>query len=118
MFASITSLGATGTGVTGIFGILLCLNTPVKYILMFLIAAGVAFVLTWIFGYENKKEDDKKVEKDTLKETTALSCLRFPNIEETFLLSPCITPHTVILNFVNLLSYFITTIIQSQYLHF
>ena len=38
--------------------------------------------------------------------------------EETFLLSPCIPPHTVILNFVNLLSYFITTIIQSQYLHF
>ena len=73
MFASITSLGATGTGVTGIFGILLCLNTPVKYILMFLIAAGVAFVLTWIFGYENKKEDDKKVEKDTLKETVVNS---------------------------------------------
>lgn len=73
MFASIISLGATGTGVTGIFGILLCLNTPVKYILMFLIAAGVAFVLTWIFGYENKKEDDKKVEKDTLKETVVNS---------------------------------------------
>ncbi len=53
MFASITSLGATGTGVTGIFGILLCLNAPVKYILMFAISAGVAFVLSWIFGYKN-----------------------------------------------------------------
>ena len=59
MFASITGLGATGTGVTGIFGILLCLNAPVKYILMFLISAGVAFVLTWLFGY-----------KDTEPETT------------------------------------------------
>lgn len=57
MFASITSLGATGTGVTGIFGVLLCLNAPVKYILMFLIAAGVSFVLTWMFGYENQKEE-------------------------------------------------------------
>ena len=55
MFASITELGATGTGVTGIFGILLCLNAPVKYILMFLIAAGVSFVLTWMFGYKNEK---------------------------------------------------------------
>ncbi len=54
MFASITSLGATGTGVTGIFGILLCLNSPIKYILMFVISAGVAFVLTWLFGYKNE----------------------------------------------------------------
>lgn len=53
MFASITSLGATGTGVTGIFGILLCLNAPVKYILMFVISAGVAFALSWMFGYKN-----------------------------------------------------------------
>lgn len=56
MFASISGLGATGTGVTGIFGILLCLNAPVKYILMFVIAAGVAFVLTWLFGYKDEPE--------------------------------------------------------------
>ena len=53
MFASITGLGASGTGVTGIFGILLCLGSPIKYILMFLIAAGVSFVLTWLFGYKD-----------------------------------------------------------------
>ena len=40
LFASVTGLGATGTGVTGIFGILLCLNNPVSYILMFVIAFG------------------------------------------------------------------------------
>lgn len=56
MFASITSLGATGTGVTGIFGILLCLNAPVKYILMFAISAGVAFALSWMFGYKNASQ--------------------------------------------------------------
>ena len=54
MFASITGLGASGTGVTGIFGILLCLGSPIKYILMFTIAAGVSFVLTWLFGYKDK----------------------------------------------------------------
>ena len=45
---SITKLGATGTGVTGIFGILLCINQPVQYMIMFAAAFGVAFALTWV----------------------------------------------------------------------
>lgn len=57
MFASISGLGATGTGVTGIFGVLLCLNAPVKYILMFVIALGVSFVLSWLFGYQDAKPE-------------------------------------------------------------
>ena len=61
LFASVTGLGATGTGVTGIFGILLCLNNPVSYILMFVIAFGVAFVLTWLFGYKNVAADESTV---------------------------------------------------------
>ena len=61
LFASVTGLGATGTGVTGIFGILLCLNNPVSYILMFVIAFGVAFVLTWLFGYKNAEADKSAV---------------------------------------------------------
>lgn len=48
MFASIVALGAAGTGVTGIFGILLCLSQPVQYIIMFAIAAGVSFGLSFI----------------------------------------------------------------------
>ncbi|WP_394922226.1 glucose PTS transporter subunit IIA [uncultured Robinsoniella sp.] len=54
LYASVVGLGATGTGVTGIFGILLCLNQPVHYLIMMLISAGTAFVLTWLFGYKNK----------------------------------------------------------------
>lgn len=53
LFASVTALGATGTGVTGIFGILLCLNQPLSYLLMMAISIGVAFVLTWMFGYKD-----------------------------------------------------------------
>lgn len=53
LFASITGLGATGTGVTGIFGILLCLNQPLTYVIMFGISIGVAFALTWLFGYKD-----------------------------------------------------------------
>lgn len=65
MFASITSLGATGTGVTGIFGILLCLNAPIKYILMFVISAGVAFALSWMFGYKNAPQTANAAPKKT-----------------------------------------------------
>ena len=43
MFASIAGLAASGTGVTGIFGILLCLNQPVQYVIMFAISGVVAF---------------------------------------------------------------------------
>ncbi|MDM8299293.1 PTS beta-glucoside transporter subunit IIBCA [Collinsella tanakaei] len=48
MFASIVGLAAAGTGVTGIFGILLCLNQPVQYIIMFAIAAAVSFGLSFV----------------------------------------------------------------------
>jgi PTS system sucrose-specific IIC component len=44
---SITQLGATGTGVTGLFGILLCINQPLQYIIMFCAAFGVAFAITF-----------------------------------------------------------------------
>ena len=75
LFASISSLGATGTGVTGIFGILLCLNNPVSYILMFVIAFGAAFVLTWLFGYKdtNVSEKTESVEAVGDKSTTEKS---------------------------------------------
>ena len=49
-----------GTGVTGIFGLLLCLNDPLNYIIMFLISAGVAFALTWMFGYKDKELAESK----------------------------------------------------------
>lgn len=57
LYASIVGLGATGTGVTGIFGLLLCLNDPLNYIIMFLISAAVAFALTWLFGYKDPVEE-------------------------------------------------------------
>ena len=67
LFASVTALGATGTGVTGIFGILLCLNQPLSYLLMMAISIGVAFVLTWMFGY---KDSVSETCQDAEKEKT------------------------------------------------
>lgn len=55
LFSSITQLGASGTGVTGLFGVLLCLNMPVQYILMMAISIGVSFALTWLFGYKDEE---------------------------------------------------------------
>lgn len=78
MFASITSLGATGTGVTGIFGILLCLNAPVKYILMFAISAGVAFALSWMFGYKNAPQTANHAPETTDKTLEAAPAFTEP----------------------------------------
>lgn len=60
LYASIVGLGATGTGVTGIFGLLLCLHDPVNYMIMFLISAGVAFALTWVLGYKDAPAEKKE----------------------------------------------------------
>ena len=64
LYASIVGLGATGTGVTGIFGLLLCLHDPLNYIIMFLISAGVAFALTWVFGYKDPEDSAKEEGKE------------------------------------------------------
>ncbi|MDO4436895.1 MAG: PTS transporter subunit EIIC [Coriobacteriaceae bacterium] len=53
LVCALTHLAASGTGVTGIFGILLCLSQPVQYVVMFLVAAGVAFGLSYLL-YQDK----------------------------------------------------------------
>lgn len=63
LYASVVGLGATGTGVTGIFGILLHLHNPLNYIIAMLIAFGVAFVLTGILGFEEDTEETKDTEE-------------------------------------------------------
>lgn len=57
LYASIVGLGATGTGVTGIFGILLHLHNPLNYIIAMAIAFGVAFIITGILGFEEETEE-------------------------------------------------------------
>lgn len=52
LYASLVHLGAKGTGVTGIFGILLCLNQPLQYLIEMVIAVGVAFVISFLI-YKN-----------------------------------------------------------------
>lgn len=80
LYASIVGLGATGTGVTGIFGLLLCLHDPLNYIIMFLIAAGVSFALTWMFGYKDPEEPVKTAAKiETAEAAPAVHMETEPN---------------------------------------
>ena len=56
LYASIVHLGAKGTGVTGIFGILLCLEQPVQYLIEMVIAVGVAFTISFLLYRDAKPE--------------------------------------------------------------
>ena len=49
-------LAASGTGVTGIFGILLCISQPWQYVIMFAVAFGVAFGLSLLL-YKDKASE-------------------------------------------------------------
>ena len=56
LFGSLTGLGATTYGVTGIPGLLAINNIPI-YVIELLIASGIAFAVTMIIWKEEKPED-------------------------------------------------------------
>ena len=70
LYASLVHLGAKGTGVTGIFGILLCLEQPVQYVIEMAIAVGVAFVISFIIYKDQKpKAETAGIEAKAAAET-------------------------------------------------
>lgn len=71
LYASIVNLGATGTGVTGIFGILLHLHNPLNYVIAMAIAFGVAFVLTGVLGFKEDEDESTQTEEENEKGTNA-----------------------------------------------
>lgn len=71
MYASLVGLGASGTGVTGIFGLLLCLHDSVNYIIMMAISVGVAFALTWFFGFKDEESVPQKASEPQPRPATA-----------------------------------------------
>ena len=88
LYASLVHLGAKGTGVTGIFGILLCLNQPLQYLIEMVIAVGVSFVISFLIykdaepkaatadaaetaAVENMETTDAVATDDTAADTTA-----------------------------------------------
>lgn len=71
LYASIVGLGATGTGVTGLFGILLHLHRPMQYIITIAIAIGVSFVLTWILWKDEEPKKTEQTQQITVEEQKA-----------------------------------------------
>ncbi|WP_068539873.1 PTS beta-glucoside transporter subunit IIBCA [Olegusella massiliensis] len=68
-----TNLSAAGTGVTGIFGILLCIANPVGYIIMFAAAFAVAFGITWTIYSDDAdvKKQGKNLPEQAIASTQA-----------------------------------------------
>ena len=59
LVCALTSLAASGTGVTGIFGILLCLAQPVQYAIMFAVAAVVSFAISFVLYKDEPKASEQ-----------------------------------------------------------
>ena len=78
LYASLVHLGAKGTGVTGIFGILLCLNQPLQYIIEMAISVGVAFVISFII-YKDKEPATQTAKTEAAVENKETEV----NVEET-----------------------------------
>ena len=78
LYASLVHLGAKGTGVTGIFGILLCLNQPLQYIIEMAISVGVAFVISFII-YKDKEPATQTAKTESAVENKETGA----NTEET-----------------------------------
>ena len=78
MYASLVGLGASGTGVTGLFGLLLCLHDPINYVLMAAISIAVAFALTWMFGFKDAAPETAGTAKQTKSSETLPDVQRAP----------------------------------------
>ena len=87
LYASIVHLGAKGTGVTGIFGVLLCLEQPIQYIIEMAIAVGVAFVISFII-YKDTKPAGQLTEKSIEKSVEPSSAAIEKRETEESLFSP------------------------------
>lgn len=68
VFASLLGIGATGTGVTGLFGILLFLHTPMSYVALLVVSIGLSFAISYAIT-PLELIDGKPSEADTKAET-------------------------------------------------
>lgn len=55
LVASVFNVGATAYGVTGVFGFLITTHSAFGYLLTLVVAAAVAFAISWILGIDESK---------------------------------------------------------------
>ncbi len=96
LFASLTGFGATVYGVTGIPGIPAVNNVPM-YLIELLIAAGVAFGLTWVVWKEDEpKKSATKTSVAAAAEVPTVSVIRCANGTVLQPVKGKVIPHTEI----------------------
>ena len=73
LIAGITGAGSSAYGITGLFGFLITTDCTVAYLLVIVVAAAVAFIISWILYKETKTENQIQqavtVKPDTEKDT-------------------------------------------------
>ena len=66
LVAGIMHVGASAYGITGVFGFLITTDCTLGYLLDMVVAAGVAFILSWIL-YREKSEDPTETVQEILE---------------------------------------------------
>lgn len=70
LLAGLFGIGASAYGITGLFGFLITTDYTVSYAIEMLVAAGVAFVISWVLfkNREQKKEEEESIEIPSVTE--------------------------------------------------
>ena len=77
LVAGVTGIGASAYGITGLFGYLITTDYTIQYTLVILVAAAVAFLLSWIlFKEENVQAADISVPAADASVQTAASSVK------------------------------------------
>lgn len=70
LVAGICGIGASAYGITGIFGFLITTHYTLQYAIEMIVAAGIAFIISWIL-YKEKKVATSPAKTIDVKEATA-----------------------------------------------
>lgn len=82
VFASLLGIGATGTGVTGLFGILLFLHTPLFYAALLAVSIGVSFAISYVIT-PLELIDGKASEANTQVQAEAIKAVKEEVVKDT-----------------------------------
>lgn len=84
MAAGILGVGASAYGITGVFGFLITTDYALSYALVMVIAAGIAFFVSWLL-YKDEGEGQNTETKEAAKENTPTETVSQTPEEETAL---------------------------------
>ena len=86
LVAGLTGAGASAYGITGLFGFLITTDCTVAYLLVMVVAAAVAFIISWTL-YKEPKTENQIQQAVTVKPTTEKDTIYAPAKGEVIALS-------------------------------